>query len=286
MSSLTYPFELVNIELVYATKAAFAAKRYDGKVVAWGNCYYGGCLPNNPFVRRIMPESDGSIRLPILPNVGYIVATPYVFVAFTTHKEMIPWGHPMFGGNATGVLQSSAYLRSGIVKYVRYTNGAMAILTEKGGVFCWGLARYGGDVELVKDHVEQDIIRLYSNDYAFAAMNRAGDVIVWGDHESGGSFPMNKQVLPGANFTVIYATRSAFAGLFVNGSVFVWGNSEEGGRLPTSVATIATSSSIIIKEIKSNHVAFVARRQKSVSQDEWIAWGNALVVKNAGTIRF
>jgi hypothetical protein len=61
--------------------------------------------------------------------------------------------------------------------------------------------------------------KIYSAEWAFAALKADGSITTWGGSESGGKdAPTNK------GYIKIYSSDSAFATLKVDGSITSWGN--------------------------------------------------------------
>ena len=273
-----------NVEKVFATKAAFAAKRYDGKLFVWGSCFYGGCLPDK---KQIM-----------LSDIAYVIATSYAFLAFSTqhHHQMIGWGHPMFGGKEASQFGEKIRQNGDRVQFVAATvGGAIAVLTQQGRVYTWGMAMGGGDSQSVTSALQANVTALYHTDYAFAATNTVGDIIVWGGVKAGGSFAYKKtaaaepasssQIMKNVSVISLASTCSAFAGLTANHSLVMWGNPYEGGRLPVRAMANKTTE---IKDIVGNEIAFFAT-MKPIGSDsnnsnsnsiglEYLMWGNTKVV--------
>lgn len=49
----------------------------------------------------------------------------------------------------------------------------------------WGDPDWGGDSKAVENELH-DIVKIYSNDFAFAALRKDGKVITWGASDVGG----------------------------------------------------------------------------------------------------
>jgi alpha-tubulin suppressor-like RCC1 family protein len=279
MYTMKHPEILVNVERVFATKAAFAAKRYDGKVFTWGNCHYGGCIPSS------LSIIDERHQQAFVSNIAYIVPSPFAFIALTTSKELISWGHKEFGGNMTlsEWVENVSRVQHGDVIAIRSTTNAVAALTTKGRVFTWGSKSFGGDSNAVRRYLQANITALYSNNYAFAATNVQGDIIVWGDPASGGQFLGGGHMVKstGSNRTIfdIASTRSAFACLYSNGSALIWGRKEEGGSVPTKQIMDWITLEKIAKVV-GNEVAFLAEKLtvKGSQKKEWTVWGHPIAV--------
>ncbi len=76
--------------------------------------------------------------------------------------------------------------------------------------------------------------RIYSTDWAFAALREDGSVITWGNSDYGGdSSSVASQLKSGVK--KIYSTDLAFAALREDGSLITWGRKAYGG-VSSSVA--------------------------------------------------
>lgn len=98
------------------------------------------------------------------------------------------------------------------------TNSAFAVFIN-GNVITWGCSEHGGDSSYVKDQLK-DIKEIYSNQYAFAAINKNRDVITWGVDKCGGNSSHVKDQL--INIKKIYTTQSAFAAINNEGNIITW----------------------------------------------------------------
>lgn len=99
-----------------------------------------------------------------------------------------------------------------------------------------GDAAYGGDVSqgCVDTPCTVDasstlntgtaVERIYSNEFAFAAVYTTGQVITWGGQSQGGDMSSVVTDLDGTvGITAIYSTSTAFAALRTDGDVYCWG---------------------------------------------------------------
>ena len=68
------------------------------------------------------------------------------------------------------------------VRHIASTSNAFAALMAGGSVICWGDPACGGDSSGVDEHLQDDIVKIYSNEVAFAAVKRGGVVVPWGGH--------------------------------------------------------------------------------------------------------
>lgn len=130
-----------------------------------------------------------------------------------------------------------------------------------------------------KSIVVDDIVSIYPNTYAFAAIKKDGSVFCWGNKEYGGAVsgsggkgttawngPSNTITKETPLYPVvsIYATKNAFAALLNNGSVSCWGNKINGGTTPRNIMNV--------KEIYSTESAFCALKYDGSIQ----CWGNKI----------
>jgi alpha-tubulin suppressor-like RCC1 family protein len=66
--------------------------------------------------------------------------------------------------------------------------------------------------------------KIYSAEYAFAALKADGSITAWGYSDDGGTGAPS-----GKGYTKIYSARHAFAALKADGSITAWGYSGYGG---------------------------------------------------------
>ena len=107
---------------------------------------------------------------------------------------------------------------------------------------------------------------MFKNDYAFAAIDNNGKVVVWGDAVNGGSNSAISDDL--TNVVTIASNSSAFAAVKQDGSVVTWGDSQNGGNI--SDVSSSLNGSIDTKEIFSTKAAFAALR----SDGSVVTWGD------------
>ncbi len=93
-----------NVEKIYHTNRAFAAKFSDGSLISWGNSMFGGVIErdrNNPTSWYVSFDPDGNIIG--LSDVDEIVTNKYAFVAKRSDGALVTWGHPRYGGDSGDV---------------------------------------------------------------------------------------------------------------------------------------------------------------------------------------
>ncbi|MNI87534.1 hypothetical protein D3C73_1447410 [compost metagenome] len=81
-----------------------------------------------------------------------------------------------------------------------------------------------------------DIVSVTGNEYAFAALRAAGEVVAWGDSSYGGSIPADIATqLTGVR--AVYAASCSFCALKDDNTVVVWGTSYAGSmaNVPTTL---------------------------------------------------
>jgi uncharacterized glyoxalase superfamily protein PhnB len=120
---------------------------------------------------------------------------------------------------------------------------AFAAVTSNGSVVTWGSKSTGGNASIIIDNylegiyseenvshkLNSNVISVYSNSHAFAALKSNGSVITWGDAAYGG----NSSSVAGSlssNVTAVYSSGYAFAALKSDGSVVTWGDASYGGN--------------------------------------------------------
>jgi hypothetical protein len=198
--------------------------------------------------------------------------------AINTDGRVLPWGGYVYGGSFsyhsyTAGFDPAANLGTGASE-IFSTAGAFAVLKTDGKVFAWGDSGYGGDVTqgCVDTGCTVDasstlntgtaVEKIYSNEFAFAAVYTTGQVITWGGQSQGGDMSSVVTDLDGTvGITAIYSTSTAFAALRTDGNVYCWGESTAGGSCVT--ATVCDSNSCTeslanIEYIVANDKAFAA----------------------------
>ncbi|WP_241801753.1 RCC1 domain-containing protein [Pseudomonas corrugata] len=83
------PAGLTGVVQIAGSSEAFAALRSDGTVVAWGNPVVGGTIPGATSQRLV--------------NVQALYANSHGFVALTASGDVVAWGHATGGGNNDSV---------------------------------------------------------------------------------------------------------------------------------------------------------------------------------------
>lgn len=101
------------------------------------------------------------------------------------------------------------------------------------------------------DKLVTQVDKVYSNNYAYAALKENGTVVTWGNSQFGGDSSGVQAHLEGVK--AIYSTPEAFAALKEDGTVVAWGNPFAGGDI-SAVQSQLTD----VKEIYASKFGFVA----------------------------
>ena len=113
-----------------------------------------------------------------------------------------------------------------------------------------------------------DVVNVYANESAFAALREDGSVVTWGEIETGGdSYSAAVQLSGQTKVVDIYANLYSFAALREDGSVITWGDFDFGGD--SSNVKNAIDGTINVKNIYATERAFAALR----SDGSVISWG-------------
>ena len=240
-------------------RAAFAALKSDGSVVAWGDPDSGGDISGvaerlRGDVTQIFSSAgaftalkgDGSVvswgdsgRGGVIPPslladldeaVVRLASNDFAFAAVTQSGAVVSWGDASNGGYSRAM---DDQLASGVVE-VFASQSAFAALKQDGSVVTWGRDSAGGDSSAVSTELSSGVVEIVSSDSAFAALKDDGSVVSWGNPAAGGNSNLVADQLA-AGVASITANNSAFAAVLQDGSITSWGNRFSGGRLPSAV---------------------------------------------------
>ena len=329
-----------NVSSIYSNWGAFAALKNNGSVVTWGDIGFGG---NSSVANWLNSNGDWSIAevksmAPSLTsNVTTVFTNAYAFAALTENGSVVAWGDRESGGNATvtrvlGVngnwtvseVSSAVSSLTANVSSIYSTAYAFAALKNDGSVVTWGSLHAGGNAMVVtflngvdgngksNDSIFEgssvsnrlsNVISIYSNLEAFAALKSNGSVVTWGNVLFGGNSSVvvssflngNQTIAQGASvasslssgLVAIYSNKNAFAALKEDGSVVTWGDASYGGNSTvttstssgdsatynstvTEIRSVVSSLSSNVTAVYSNSRAFAAlKKDGSV-----VAWGD------------
>ena len=221
---------------------------FEPEVVVWGNFGRDGFLVG----QRIQSE---------LFAVQHLVPLHGAFAATRADGRLVCWAHSWDEDvTATAVesqlwsIEETASLTGDSTNFGQI---AFAARRADGSVATWGPA-LAGDSRAVRQQLVQ-VERLYSNDYAFVAKKRSGEVIAWGDPwvlDVGGETGAAQEQLFSVDMVV--STTSAFAVLRADGIVVPWGGGD---------------TSRIKEELLCIREIFAAREREAVCR-----WGVFLAV--------
>ena len=165
-----------------------------------------------------------------------------------------------------------------------------AALRDDGSVVTWGkFDRENSPYYLRKRYIEyknlysekeilhpldSDVVQIFSNQIAFAALKKDGSVFSWGQKDGVGEWKSNTSIddptwyvlsddINLSNITKISSTQRAFAGVKEDGSIICWGTGSYGGSTPNIVGKVS--------DIYSNGYAFAAIREDG----SVVTWGNS-----------
>eukprot|EP00808_Paulinella_micropora_P005093 g5226.t1 len=190
-NSLRVQDQLTNVDTIYSTDSAFAAKKRDCTVVTWGGSWDGG---------------DSSLVADQLTNVDTIYSTSRAFAAKKTDGTVVTWGESGYGGDSSSVAHQLTN-----VDTIYSTDWAFAAKKTDGTVVKWGSFLDGGDSSSVADQLT-NVDTIYSADSAFAAKKTDGTVVTWGSSWDGGDSSSVADQL--TNVDTIYSTSGALLSIF------------------------------------------------------------------------
>ncbi len=244
------------VTAIRANFSSFAALKNDGSVVTWGDADGG---------------NSSSVAAQLTSGVTAVYSNDNAFAAVKSNGSVVTWGDAELGGNSSAV---AAKLTSG-VRMVQGSMGAFAALKNDGSVVTWGGIYHGGSPDVIDQlanslanvtvALASGVSRIYSSDYAFAALKDDGSVVTWGYAYTGGdSSSVAARLTSGV--TAISSSRRAFAALKSDGSVVTWGDGQYGGD-STGVASSLASG---VAAVYSNAESFAALK----TDGSVVSWGN------------
>lgn len=260
---------------------AFAARRNDGSVVAWGVDGNGGDVPvtirtltdiveisstaaafaarraNGHVVAWGFVPWGGEIprEISLLNNISRVHGNAFAFAALLSNRHVVGWGEMAHGGTVPDL--------DDIVEVI---GGQVAFAAQRanGHVVAWGQA--GAPSSTVPGTIADygDIVKVIGNQYAFAARRATGHVVAWGDAARGGDVPGTIQTF--SDIVEVVGSSAAFAARRANGHVVAWGDADYGSAVPGAIADLSD-----IVEVAGGSRAFAARR----ANGKVVAWGHA-----------
>ena len=262
---------------IYSNQHAFAAQKKNGKVKAWGRPGYGAPIYNSSgtdttlgisshFYSEVKPFKNGFYGR----RIGVQTTSETYAWGKSMNQNVQSSNNSMWAGigmvSKPGTTGAGATRSTTVINYptkVAFNDEAVAIIyseqpsssetyTKNGSIAIGGASDHGG-LDSTIDFNSNSAKRLYENIYstqkAFAALNKDGSIVSWGDTDFGGTGAPT-----GTGYSKIYSTNSAFAALNSDGSISVWGDSSNGGsRAPTGTGfTKIFSTATAFAAIKSD----------------------------------
>jgi alpha-tubulin suppressor-like RCC1 family protein len=231
---------------VIGNSTAFAGLKDTGKVVAWGIAADGGSVP----------EDIGKYT-----DIVQVIAAGQAFAAKRKDGTVVAWGLATHGGLVTEPIKGFTDIENVIGSF-----GAFAAHRGNGRIVGWGSEAHGGEVSQ-EVALMTDIIELScANAQAFTARRATGQVVAWGTKEYGG---VVDSVIGGfTDIVEVSSTWRAFAARRGNGHVVAWGTEEEGGAVPGNISRMDD-----IVQVCGSSMAFAALRKDGTV----VVWGNKTV---------
>lgn len=256
---------------IYSTLYAFAALKSNGSVFTWGDATFGG--------------NSSSVSSSLSSGVVEIYSSNYAFSALKTDGSVVTWGQVEGGGTLNTVYYYNGWIYTSIADKVTSNvikiysaQSVFAALKNDGSVVTWGRMEYGGGLSIatyngtwvftsVANNLSSNVVAIYSNDNALAALKSDGSVVTWGYAAQGGDSSSVAESLT-SNVIAIYSTNVAFAALKRNGSVVSWGEQTNGGNSNYPSSNGSSLNSNVVAIYSTNYAFAALKRNGSV-----ITWG-------------
>jgi hypothetical protein len=253
--------EWQNVKYVFKNKYSFVGVRTDGKVYS---AYYDktdgniiDLISNKEFAQDYSGNGPNNVR------IATVTANQEGFAALDVDGNVHVWQIPSTTTTNYGGIQDEAdeSINGAKITTIYSSNSSFAALDISGGVHVWGNPSTGGStsntfianndiIPSVDDFIESygftdinvPVVRIYSNGYAFAALDISGGVHVWGNAVSGGSrvnfnseiynniskwygIPVSYKGLPSnlPPIVAIYPSPTGFAASDSEGNIHYWG---------------------------------------------------------------
>ncbi|MDB9787257.1 hypothetical protein OAB57_04050, partial [Bacteriovoracaceae bacterium] len=154
----------------FSNPRAFAVKKGNGQIVAWGDVDMGGKIPSHLY--EIL---NGNVRK--------IVGNDCAFAAILDSGKMVSWGVPNCGGTINTTSSTSDFSQVVPLRERWYTTASVfAGVTKSGQVYTWGGRNIGGRVDNFSRSILSDKVKeVIGSGGAYAALKHNGNVVIWGD---------------------------------------------------------------------------------------------------------
>ena len=246
---------------------------------------------------------DDSVITLVVGNHVQVVGGGHSFAALLWNESVVTWGLNSHGGDSSTV---KGQLTD--VKEIITNERAMAALKYDGTVVTWGVCISGGDNASVRNELHDvrtveamnNAMFAIKNDgtvvscgqvgkvpdldgcegfagtiWNFAAINREGGVVTWGDNERhcAPREPLSLQLQ--GDVKAVTSTLWAFAARKADGSVVVWGKPDAGGDIRSVQHQLQNVQSITA----STHAFAAILQDRSV-----VTWGESLKGGDSSTV--
>ncbi|WP_145519697.1 RCC1 domain-containing protein [Yersinia bercovieri] len=212
---------------------AFAVRRNNGHIAAWGSSILGGDVP---------------ATLLTLDDVVYIAASQTAFVALRSNKRVVSWGEDTYG-----IVPPEIAAMNDIEQIVA-AGYAFAALRSSGKVVAWGGAVSKGGVVPADIALQTNIKKVFGGELGFVALCTDGSIVSWG----GLALPSVIKQL--TDIVDIQSTQGGYVALRANKTVVGWG---------LAVPTIIAARTDIVELMASTNNSYVAK----CSDGTLVAWG-------------
>ncbi|MHC8321627.1 RCC1 domain-containing protein [Pseudomonas sp. GB2N2] len=236
--------QIKDAEQIESSMAAFAVRRANGSVQAWGS-------PLNP--SSFVPPDIAA-----LTNIVGVFGGNHVFVALLTTGQVVAWGLEDAGGK----LPDRIAALTDVVGVVG-TQYAVAVLRRTGQVDAWGDPDNGGELS---EDVRQlrDVVQIAHCGRNFAVRRANGKLAVWGSRT--GLPPIPPDIADLQDVVGIEGRSGALAVRRANGQVKAWGSTPR-DTPPKDIADLFD-----IVDVRSTSYSFIALR----ATGQVVAWGDGM----------
>ena len=177
-SKVRFSADNSRIQKIFSTGygGAYAALKYDGSVVTWGDADSGGDSSIATYNPKTEQYEYRSIASSLTSKITDIFSNGAAFAALTSDESVITWGRSDYGGDSSAV---SSKLTSRVDK-VFSTGQAFAVLKKDGSVVTWGGGEHGGDFGSISSKLSSGITKVVAGHTNFVAFKDNGYPFIWG----------------------------------------------------------------------------------------------------------
>lgn len=229
---------------VISNGVALVALKFDGSAVAFGYKSNGG--------------DASSVAAKLKSGVIAVKPTQLGFIALKDDGSAVIWGSWDTSSELPEVVNE---LSTGVVDVVAAEKSGFAALKNDGSVFSW---RVGYDGTIPKTIVTNQlaptsgVVRIFSNDWSFAAIMSDGSVKTWGGYENSTHYGSDSSSVASqiaSDVVDVIAARRSYVAVKKDGSLVTWGYHFE----TEGFATVAPMMTSPVSSVYSNGEAYLAR---------------------------